>query len=147
MKQVFHTSSPTKTQELAHSFAASLVPGSVLALSGPLGAGKTTFIQALAQGLGVTQRLTSPTFVILKQYPSPQLPGFFYHLDLYRLTATDDLNSLGLKELLVESGHIFAIEWPQIALSLLPKDTYYFDFHSTGELNRQITLTRDESLS
>jgi len=147
MKQVFHTTSPTKTQKLARSFAASLEPGSVLAFSGPLGAGKTTFIQALAQGLGVTKRLTSPTFVILKQYSTPQLPGYFYHLDLYRLSSINDLNSLDLNELLAESNHIFAIEWPKIASPLLPKDTYYFDFHPTGELNRQITLTRDESLS
>jgi len=147
MKQVFHTNSLKQTHELAHSFAASLEPGSILALSGPLGAGKTTFIQALAESLGVTKRLTSPTYVILKQYSSPQLPGLFYHLDLYRLSSTSDLQSLDLKELFAEPGHIIAIEWPGIASFLLPKKTYHFDFHPTGEHNRQITLTHDESLS
>ena len=97
------------TQEVAREMAATLRPGDVLLVSGDLGAGKTTFVRGLAEGLGVDpDAVSSPTFTLVHEYRGGRLT--LYHADLYRLekTATDDL---GLEEIGVQDG-VLAIEWP-----------------------------------
>jgi tRNA threonylcarbamoyladenosine biosynthesis protein TsaE len=116
------------THSLATQIAAKLQPGSVLALSGELGSGKTTFIQYLASALGINHRLISPTFVVMRQYPLPSVDGNFYHLDLYRLTTTNDVQTLGIEELIAENKHIIAIEWPDLVKPMLPDHTIYIKF-------------------
>ena len=97
--------------------------GVVIALHGDLGAGKTTFVQALAAALGVDRPVTSPTFTLVGEYP---LPGGrrLVHADLYRLKPGTDLESLGLDEYL-DSGSIVAIEWAERALDALPTDSIH----------------------
>src|SRR5258706_9845571 len=97
------------TQEVAREMAAALRPGDVLLLSGDLGAGKTTFVRGLAEGLGVDpDDVSSPTFTLVHEYRGGRLT--LYHADLYRLerASTDDL---GLEEIGVQDG-VLAIEWP-----------------------------------
>ena len=97
------------TQAIARRIAATLRPGDVLLLSGDLGAGKTTFVRGLAEGLGIDPgEVSSPTFTLVHEYRGGRLT--LYHADLYRLdrTATDDL---GLEEIGVPDG-VLAIEWP-----------------------------------
>ena len=86
-----------------------LSPNAILALSGELGAGKTTFVQGLAAGLNITETVTSPTFVYLHSYEG-KLPLF--HFDLYRLTSANDFEALGFSEYFFAGG-ICAIEWPE----------------------------------
>ena len=102
------TCSDAETRALGRLLAAPLHPGDVLCLRGELGAGKTTFIQGLAEGLGVTDPATSPSFTIIHEHRG-RLP--FYHLDLYRLAAAD-LADIGIEEVLAAEA-VVAIEWAE----------------------------------
>jgi len=111
------TRSETETQRIAQEFAATLKAGDVLLLSGDLGAGKTTFVRGLAEGLGIDPgEVSSPTFTLVHEYRGGRLT--LYHADLYRLenTATNDL---GLEEIGVQDG-VLAIEWPDRLTHRLP---------------------------
>lgn len=102
------TRSPAETRSLGSSLALYLRPGDLLCLRGELGTGKTTFIQGLADGLGVTTLVTSPSFTLIHQHAG-RLP--LYHVDLYRL-AGPDVADLGLEELL-DSQAVVAVEWAE----------------------------------
>jgi tRNA threonylcarbamoyladenosine biosynthesis protein TsaE len=110
--------SPEETWQLAADLADELDPGTVLALHGELGAGKTCFIQGLAAALGVTEPVTSPTYTLIGEYQG-RLP--LHHIDLYRLSGPDEALGLGLEEYFDASG-ITAIEWAERAEGLLPPD-------------------------
>ncbi len=101
---------------VAKAVAAELKPGMLLALSGPLGSGKTTFVQALARVLGSKQTPRSPTFSMVRTYPIKQGElKQLVHVDAYRIENENDLLPLGLEELLLEPGTIVAFEWPEHA--------------------------------
>lgn len=110
------TTSPEQTQTLARELAQKLFPGAVIALWGDLGAGKTAFVRGLAQGMGVSGRVHSPTFDIVHEHAGP-LP--LYHFDLYRLT--EGLADSGLDEYF-DRGGVCALEWPQMADGELPDE-------------------------
>ena len=105
------------TAALAAEVAPRLRPGGVLLLVGDLGAGKTTFTQALARAYGVTRPVTSPTFTLANAYPLPD-GGTLTHFDLYRLATPEGLYDLGLEEAL-EGGSRVVIEWPERAARVL----------------------------
>lgn len=110
-----HISKSTRqTKEIAKSFAKSLSGTSLLLLKGDLGSGKTTFIQGLAQGLGIKKRITSPTFILVRKYSIEEknLPSALWHIDLYRLNSKKDVENLGIQDALKESS-VVAIEWPE----------------------------------
>ena len=114
--------SPVTRDELVEwgrRFGESLSRPSVVALSGELGAGKTTLIQAICLGAGVEQDVTSPTFALVHEYTAPRGP--VYHLDLYRLRGPDDLTNLGWDDI-VNSGALVLIEWAERAGDRLPPD-------------------------
>ncbi len=115
----------TRSPEETHRFAAELLktlgPGSVLALHGELGAGKTCLVQGLARALGITRAVGSPTFTLINEYPGP-LP--LYHIDLYRISGPDEALALGLDEYLLGAG-IVAIEWAERVAPLLPPATIH----------------------
>jgi tRNA threonylcarbamoyladenosine biosynthesis protein TsaE len=113
-------------------------PGAVLALRGELGAGKTCFVQGLAEGLGIVPpaRVSSPSFVIINEYPA-RIPLF--HFDLYRLPDGDELVELGWEDYL-ERGGVIAIEWAERMEALLPEDCIDIEIEVTGEKSRRITL-------
>jgi len=89
----------------------------VVVIRGELGAGKTTLVQAICQGYGVTEEVTSPTFALVHEYAAPRSP--VYHLDLYRLDAPAQLDALGWDEI-VESRAVVLVEWPERAGDRLP---------------------------
>ncbi|QQS22925.1 tRNA (adenosine(37)-N6)-threonylcarbamoyltransferase complex ATPase subunit type 1 TsaE [bacterium] len=117
----------------ADILAKKLRGGEVLALSGNLGSGKTTFTKALAKGLGVAKTVTSPTFVIMQQYKTKlktasKQPVWLYHLDLYRANSFAEVEDLGLKELWGRPEVITVIEWSEKIEKYLPKQAIRLNF-------------------
>lgn len=127
-------SSTEETIAFGRKMASLLPPNTVIALSGNLGAGKTTFVQGLALGLGIQEPVQSPTFVLLNAYKN------LYHFDLYRLKTSADFTSLGFDEYFHKGG-ICAIEWPDRIADLLPPNTVriHFDYEDNG---RTVTVTK-----
>ncbi len=121
-----HTRSEAETRAYARRFARTLRPGTVLALHGELGAGKTCFVQGLAEGLEVKGIVTSPTYILIHEHEG-RMP--LYHVDFYRLGSVGEVQDLGFEELL-ECGGVVAVEWPECAASLLPAHTLHLYFES-----------------
>jgi tRNA threonylcarbamoyladenosine biosynthesis protein TsaE len=109
-----------ETERFGKEFADSLKEGSVVALIGPLGAGKTTLAKSIAKGLGVTETLTSPTFTIVQEYESGRLP--LYHFDVYRVSDEEELFEMGFEEYLKKDG-VCLIEWADLIEDMLPPYT------------------------
>jgi tRNA threonylcarbamoyladenosine biosynthesis protein TsaE len=99
------------------ALGARLSPPAVLSLTGELGAGKTTLVQSIARGYGVTEPVTSPTFALVHQYRAPKSPR--YHLDLYRLRGPSELANIGWEDALA-SGALVCVEWPERAGDEMP---------------------------
>jgi tRNA threonylcarbamoyladenosine biosynthesis protein TsaE len=112
------TTSVEETRALGEALASLARPGDLLLLAGDLGAGKTAFVQGFGRGLGVTERITSPTFTLVHVYEG-RLP--IHHLDVYRLEQLSEALDLGLPEMLDEGG-VVLIEWGEAILPVLPHD-------------------------
>ena len=104
------TNSPSETEAVGTALARVLQPGTVIAYRGDLGAGKTAFTRGLARGLGVTERVTSPTYTIVNEYLGGRMPLF--HFDMYRLGSEDELFDIGWDDYL-ERGGVCAVEWSE----------------------------------
>ena len=104
------TYSADETQALGKKLAESLRPGDVIAYFGDLGAGKTAFTRGIAEGLGVSEQVTSPTYTIVNEYLSGRLPLF--HFDMYRLGSSDELFDIGWEDYLARGG-VCAVEWSE----------------------------------
>jgi tRNA threonylcarbamoyladenosine biosynthesis protein TsaE len=114
----------------------------VVALSGDLGAGKTTFVQTLAKELGVTDTVTSPTFTIMKSYATTsQWFENLVHLDVYRLEDINETTPLRLSEILKMPNTLVCIEWAEKIKEILPANTIYVDIKSLPNEVREITIT------
>ncbi len=117
------SSSPAQTQAWGQRLGRCLRPGQVLALQGALGSGKTTLTQGVARGLGITARVTSPTFVLVSEYETPD-GGLLRHLDCYRLPAEQahgQATHLGWRDWLQTADSILIVEWAERIASLLPQ--------------------------
>ena len=104
------SNSVAETEELGAQLAARLRPGDVVAYTGDLGAGKTAFTRGIARGLGIPERVTSPTFTIVNEYEGGRLPLF--HFDLYRLGDPEELFDIGCEDYLARGG-VCAVEWSE----------------------------------
>ena len=128
-----------ETQRLGREIGAKLKGGEVLALQGDLGAGKTTFIQGLAKGLGIKKTIVSPTFIIVRRYP---VSGrrHLYHVDLYRLEEEigKELENLGLTDEWGRKENIVVIEWADKARNEIPKSAIWIEFEYVDEHKRKI---------
>lgn len=112
----------------------------VLALKGDLGSGKTAFTKGLAKALGVTEEITSPTFVIQKIYQlENQQFDHLIHIDAYRLESADELRSLGWDEIMTNPSNCIVLEWPEKVEGLLPDSAYEIEFTFVDEETREIT--------
>ena len=133
------TTSEKETMKLGRDLAKQLQSvGGVVALVGNLGAGKTTFVQGFAEGLGIKDKILSPSFVLIRQHKIPDSESRLFHVDLYRLENDKDLTSLGLNEFWSHPGNIVIIEWAEKAKKL-PENTKYITFENLGENKRKIT--------
>jgi tRNA threonylcarbamoyladenosine biosynthesis protein TsaE len=128
------------TEKFAKQMAKGLRGGDVLGLVGNLGAGKTTFTQALGKALGVKQTMTSPTFVLMKIYPINHVSAkYLCHIDAYRLTTQEDLVAIGANDYIGQPETITVIEWADMVKSLLPPKTII----ATLSLKEKTTRTID----
>ena len=137
------TKSNTETQKLGESFAEKIKNGGIVALYGDLGAGKTTFVQGFAKGLGINQRIISPTFIIVRQYKvsSEKLAvSCLYHIDLYRVQSQKEIEGLGIKEILNDPHNIVVIEWAEKLKNVLPKKLIEVRFEYVDENTRKIKI-------
>jgi len=119
-----------QVKEYGRELGGSLEPGTVVALTGELGTGKTTLAKAIAEGLGVAETVTSPTFVLVCEYKSGRLP--FYHIDLYRLDSVRDMADIGCEEYFYGSG-VTVVEWADRAGDLLPPHAIMIEIKYTDE--------------
>ena len=136
----FTTRSAAETETLGARLAAALTGGEVIAYTGDLGAGKTAFTRGLARGLGITERVTSPTFTIVNEYEGGRLPLF--HFDMYRLGSSDELYDIGWEDYLARGG-VCAVEWSEIVSDALEEsDLIRVDIkNECGNDDRTITIT------
>lgn len=131
--------SPEETRTLARALARTLRPGDVLAFSGDLGSGKTCFISGLAQGLGISRSVHSPTFTLINEYTG-SIP--LYHMDLYRLSGPEEARGIDVDAYLDGAG-VTAIEWAERIASILPERTIHIRMVAgTGDGDRLITIER-----
>ena len=137
---IYHTHSEMETEQVGERLARILRAGDVIAMSGDLGAGKTVFIRGLARGLGVTARVTSPTYTVVNEYEGT-LPLF--HFDMYRLSGADELYDIGWDDYLKRGG-VCAVEWSERASGLLPEDCIFVDITTQDEAARRIEITGRE---
>jgi len=135
--------SPAETEKLGSALAAKLLPGTVIAYRGDLGAGKTAFTRGLAKGLGCTELVTSPTYTIVNEYLGGRVPLF--HFDMYRLRSSDDLFDIGWEDYL-ERGGICAVEWSENVADAL-EDTLTVTIEKLGADSRRITIEGGDHLA
>lgn len=143
MKIEAETESPEETRRIGRSLASLVSRGDLICLTGDLGAGKTNLVQGLAEGLGITEHITSPTFAIIKEYETGRLP--LYHIDVYRLDGARDLEPLGYEDYFFGDG-VTAIEWGDKVSELIPENALTIELKCSracagNENNRLITFT------
>ena len=134
----FISNSTAETEAIARQIADDLVSGSILALKGELGSGKTLFTQALVAGLEGDAAVTSPTFTILHEYQGGRLP--VYHFDFFRLENRESAARLGLDDYLFSDG-VSVIEWADRFPELIPQQARWISFEIKSERQRIITLS------
>ncbi len=135
MTRTLHLPDAAATQALGEEIGRSLVAGDIVALSGPLGSGKTTFSQGLARAIGIEAPISSPTFVFINEYRNP-IP--LLHLDAYRLEdmSWDDLRDTGFEDWLDRSDAVRLIEWPEMVEQWLPQPRFWLRFEIEDETRK-----------
>ena len=138
------TNGAQETEELGCRLGQALQPGTVIAYTGDLGAGKTAFTRGLARGLEVPDRVTSPTFTIVNEYEGGRLPLF--HFDMYRLGGSDELFDIGWEDYLARNG-VCAVEWSENVEDALEEDTIRIDIRrGDHDDQRRITIANGPAL-
>lgn len=126
-------------QEAAHQFVSLMGDDTVFAFYGKMGAGKTTFIKAVCQELGVTDNVTSPTFAIVNEYRSETTSELIYHFDFYRIKKLEEVYDMGYEDYFY-SGAVCFIEWPELIEELLPGNTIKVCIEETEGGARRLTM-------
>ncbi|HPN83770.1 MAG TPA: tRNA (adenosine(37)-N6)-threonylcarbamoyltransferase complex ATPase subunit type 1 TsaE [Victivallales bacterium] len=145
---VFISTSPDETAKIARKFARRCLPGTVIALYGDLGAGKTVFAKGFALGLGIESPVTSPTFTIVQEYEIPSVieknqKGKLYHIDLYRIESAADASVFGIEEFFCDPSSMTLIEWAERLGNKLPPETIHVRIEPNDEgeeSDRKITF-------
>lgn len=132
-----------KIQEAAKKFVALMGDNTVFAFYGKMGAGKTTFIKAVCQELGVTDNVTSPTFAIVNEYRSDTTGELIYHFDFYRIKKLEEVYDMGYEDYFY-SGAVCFIEWPELIEELLPGNTVKVSIEEVEGGARKLTMEEME---
>ncbi len=136
MERKYITTTEQQTKDVAISLANELGAGSIVLLSGDLGAGKTVFAKGFAIGLGVSDEVASPTFTIMNAYNN-----LLYHFDLYRLSSYDEFLATGAEEYLYANGYCL-IEWPEcVGIDCFPMGSVRVNIKKVDENSREITIS------
>lgn len=130
-------------QEAAKQFVEAMGDNTVFAFYGKMGAGKTTFIKAVCETLGVTDVITSPTFAIVNEYRSETAGELIYHFDFYRIKKLDEVYDMGYEDYFY-SGAVCFIEWPELIEELLPGNTVKVTIEEVEDGKRKLTLEEFE---
>lgn len=139
MKKI--TKNAEHTKKIGREFAEKAKGGDLLLLYGDLGAGKTTFVQGFAQGLGITERILSPTFVLQRTHEAKSYDiKSLNHIDLYRLENPTEIENLGLGEITDDVNSITVIEWADRLKNFAPKKGYKLYFKYLGDDKREIKI-------
>ena len=125
--------------EAARQFIAEMGDNTVFALYGNMGAGKTTFIKAVCEELGVSDVITSPTFAIVNEYRSDTAGELIYHFDFYRIKKLEEVYDMGYEDYFY-SGALCFIEWPELVEELLPGNTIKVTIEEVENGEREVTL-------
>ena len=136
----FISRSPEQTHRVGARLGMSLVGGEVVALEGDLGAGKTVFAQGIGMGWGVTTRLISPTFILIRRHTRHQDDLRLYHIDLYRVNSLREAENLGLEEMLGDPKAVCLIEWADRAPDIFPKENLWVHMRWLDEYRRSLTF-------
>ncbi|MBP6929579.1 MAG: tRNA (adenosine(37)-N6)-threonylcarbamoyltransferase complex ATPase subunit type 1 TsaE [Candidatus Moranbacteria bacterium] len=143
MNNMITTHSAEETRDFGKKLTGEILPGTLLCLSGDLGAGKTTLVQGLLEGLGAKRPYVSPTFVIMKQYDllSPSITGItrVYHADAYRVEAKD-FTEIGFAEWCADKQGLVILEWPERITNILPEKKVDIVLTSISETERKIKI-------
>ncbi len=145
----YSTKSASETQEIGERLAVALnrlkpeEGARLLCLHGELGSGKTTFAQGFARGLGISGRLLSPTFIIVRRYGRARSDStFLYHIDLYRISDSRDVSELGLLEIFADQDAFVLIEWAERIADMLPEKRTELYFDVVNEGTRRIRIVK-----
>jgi len=149
MQDFYKTNSLIETQKIAQELASQFInQGGIILLSGNLGAGKTAFTQGFIKSYGINQKITSPTFLLVKQYQIPNSTSWIFHLDLYRLVEPIDLITSGIQEILdTADKNIILIEWSEKIKSQLSDYTYievHLQKEQTSDDSRTISIEKHQ---
>ncbi len=139
----FVTECEQETEALGERLAGRLEPGAVVAFTGDLGAGKTAFTRGLARGLGISGRVTSPTFTVVNEYEGGRLPLF--HFDMYRLGSSDELFGIGWEDYLAREG-VCAVEWSENVSDALEEGTIFVEIRRGASERQRIVTVRGVEL-
>ena len=126
-------------REVAKQFIAAMEDNTVFAFYGKMGAGKTTFIKAICEELGVTDVINSPTFAIVNEYRSDETGELIYHFDFYRIKKLDEVYDMGYEDYFY-SGALCFIEWPELVEEVLPGDAVKVTIEEVEDGTRSVRL-------
>ncbi|MCX6759011.1 MAG: tRNA (adenosine(37)-N6)-threonylcarbamoyltransferase complex ATPase subunit type 1 TsaE [Candidatus Nealsonbacteria bacterium] len=147
--EIYLTKSSAQTKKLGEFFAKNILKRSptkkviVLGLIGDLGGGKTTFLQGFAKGLGIKEKILSPTFIIMRRFricANSRKFADFYHIDCYRIKRPEEILELGFKEIISNSKNLVAVEWAGRIKKILPKNVLILKFEFINRNTRKIVL-------
>jgi tRNA threonylcarbamoyladenosine biosynthesis protein TsaE len=142
----FISSSEQQTMRLGVRLGELLQPGDVLCLAGDLGTGKTVFARGVGRGWGTVIRVTSPTFILVNQYPRMHDDRVLYHIDCYRLESAEDAVSAAMEDILLSDG-AFMIEWPERIEEWLPADRLWIEMTHVNETRRKLRFIASDTRS
>ena len=133
------SNSPQETKKLGESFGKKVKGGEVIGLIGQLGGGKTVFVQGIAKGLGIKEKITSPSFILMKSYPVKKGKiKNLVHIDCWRIKSENELETIGLEDYLGKKNTVIVIEWADKVKKFLPKNSIIFCFKLGKKENQRI---------